>query len=147
MGALDTVSDFVSYLTKKERFILSGKLGWAAGEEDLLAFYLKRINDEDQHDFVIPAGCQFISVGEGLWAEFTTHRQRYAQLRANQVSYMWDALIETFAKHILGGTSHFNSHTAIADRERIFRFLAREGRTRRRLFGRSSLGNHEGYAC
>src|SRR5207248_1477428 len=54
MHALDTISDFVSYLTKKEDFIKSGRLSWAAGEEELLTFYLKRVNEDDQHDFVIP---------------------------------------------------------------------------------------------
>jgi hypothetical protein len=37
MGMLDTITDFVTYLTKKEDFIQSDQLIIAAGEEDLLA--------------------------------------------------------------------------------------------------------------
>ena len=36
MMSLDTVSDFVAYLTKKEQFITAGNLATAFGEEDLL---------------------------------------------------------------------------------------------------------------
>ena len=41
LGTLDTVTDFVDYLTKKERLITGGRLIAAAGEEELLAYYLK----------------------------------------------------------------------------------------------------------
>ncbi|MCB9421431.1 MAG: hypothetical protein H6667_16630 [Ardenticatenaceae bacterium] len=44
LNTLDTISDFVSYLTKKEQFIESGQLVAAAGEDDLLAYYLKHLN-------------------------------------------------------------------------------------------------------
>jgi hypothetical protein len=37
LAKLDTITDFVRYLTKKEEFIASGKLVSAAGEEELLA--------------------------------------------------------------------------------------------------------------
>jgi hypothetical protein len=43
MTELDTIRDFVAYLQKKERFISSGRLACAAGEEELLAEYLKRM--------------------------------------------------------------------------------------------------------
>lgn len=40
LKTLDTITDFVDYLERKERFITSGNLISAAGEEDLLAHYL-----------------------------------------------------------------------------------------------------------
>ncbi len=46
LNTLDTVTDFVNYLAKKEKFITSGKLAVACGEEDLLAFYLKKIDTD-----------------------------------------------------------------------------------------------------
>ena len=52
MGELDTVTDFTSYLRKKEKFIRSGHLIAAHGEEDLLAQYLKQMNRSGEHDFV-----------------------------------------------------------------------------------------------
>lgn len=39
LNELDTISDFIDYLEKKEEFITSGKLISAAGEEDLLAHF------------------------------------------------------------------------------------------------------------
>jgi hypothetical protein len=37
MKTLDTITDFTNYLMRKERFIISGKLALASGEDDLLA--------------------------------------------------------------------------------------------------------------
>jgi hypothetical protein len=42
LGALDTVSDFVAYLKRKEKLLRSGRLVAAPGEDDLLAVYLAR---------------------------------------------------------------------------------------------------------
>lgn len=139
MTYLDTVTDFVNYLTKKEEYILSGKSLLAAGEEDLLAFYLKDMNSDEEHDFVIPQDINCLVVGEGFWEEFRNSPQRKAQFEANRISYAWDALIENFTHHIFAGTSHFLSHPSINEQERIFRFLAREPRTRRRMLAKGLL--------
>src|SRR5712692_1816620 len=134
MSTLDTVADFGAYLTKKEAFILSGNLAFAAGEEELLAFYLKDLNQHGDHDFVWPANFQAVGLIEGLWDEFTQRPERRAQIAANQVSYAWDGLIEAFSGHVLAGTQHFTTHPGygnLGNQEKIFRFLAREPRTRR----------------
>jgi hypothetical protein len=133
MSTLDTITDFVSYLSKKERFILDGYLGWAAGEDDLLAYYLRHLNADGVHDFVVPPGHNAIFIGEGLWPEFARHPQRLAQVTADEISYSWDALIESFSRHILAKTQHFTSHPDVWDQEKGLRFLAREPRTRRRM--------------
>jgi hypothetical protein len=110
MKMLDTITDFVSYLEKKETFVLSGKLCWAAGEEELLAHYLKDINENQEHDFLVPAKFTAISLPEGLWNRFIRSTERRYQKKANEVSYAWDALIEQFAHHILENTQHFTTH-------------------------------------
>lgn len=133
MQTLDTVSDFVAYLQKKEAFVLSGRLGMAAGEEELLAHYLKRLNPNDEHDFVVPSILDKIYLAEGDWEEFTTNPQRLAQIEANKVSYFWDSLIEEFCRHIYAGTSYMISHPNLRDQEKLFRLAARETRTRRRM--------------
>jgi hypothetical protein len=142
MNTLDTVSDFVEYLTKKERFILSGRLGFAAGEEELLAFYLMDLNDLGEHDFIVPSHITKVAIVEGLWEEFTRSPERLAQLAANEVSYSWDALIEAFSIHVLAGTQYYTTHPGyenLSPQEKIFRFLAREPRTRRRFLVRGLL--------
>jgi hypothetical protein len=133
LRTLDTVKDFVEYLVRKERFITAGKLGFAAGEEDLLAYYLSRIGSDGWHDFILPGGMHFIGIDEGLWLNYQQHPQRLAQLQADEISYQWDGLIERFNKNILNDTQYETTARGVAHSERLVRFLAREPRTRRRL--------------
>lgn len=139
MSARDTIADFVHYLSKKEALIESGKLGSAAGEEDLLAFYLKDINDNDEHDFILPKDCDKIVINEGHWERFLRSPERAAQVQADEVSYLWDHLIEKFTHHFLNGTSPVCSHPTYKDQEKLFRLFARESRFRRRILSQSLL--------
>lgn len=139
LTTLDTATDFTDYLTKKEEFIQSGKPLLAAGEEDLLAFYLRKMNPEGKHDIIMPPEFDALIVAEGLWEDFKNSPQRKAQNEANRISYAWDDLIEGFTHHVLAGTSEYISHPSVNEQERIFRFLAREPRTRRRLLGRALI--------
>jgi hypothetical protein len=140
LRTLDTISDFVNYLARKEAFIQSGRLAFAAGEDDLLAFYLKYLNDQGEQDFVVPDGVDGVLIDEGLWEEFEAHPQRLAQVRANEVSYAWDELIEKFNHHILAGTWYDRFKATARDREKAVRMLAAECRTARRGLAQSLLG-------
>lgn len=134
---LDTVSDFVGYLRKKEAFISSGRLGMAAGEEALLGWYVGKINDDDEHDFVVPseAGGKLLALSESRWHDFLKSGERRRKLEADEVSYFWDGLIEEFAGHFMAGTSHHltDVESTHYDFEKVLRFFARESRLRRRL--------------
>lgn len=141
MKTVDTISDFIHYLTKKEELIQSGKLVMASGEDDLLAHYLKHIDENGEHTF-FPESEQSVNaiyISEGIWEGFCKHPSRLAQIRANQVSYSWDLLIEKFIYHITTGTSYRMSHPDINAQEEGFRFLAKENRTRRRFLSESLL--------
>jgi hypothetical protein len=133
LRTLDTVKDFVEYLVRKERFITAGKLGFAAGEEDLLAYYLRQIGPDGWYDFILPRGMHFILIEEGLWHGYQQHPQRLAQLQADEISYLWDGLIERFNKNILNDTQYETTARGVSHSERLVRFLAREPRTRRRF--------------
>lgn len=137
MQTLDTITDFVMYLTKKERLIQRGQLVCAAGEDDLLAYYLSDINDDGEHDFIVPHDVDALSIDESFWEGFVRNPRRIAQLEEDKVSYMWDMLIERFTEHILAGTQYYTTHADVKQSERLFRFFAREPRTRRRLLARS----------
>jgi hypothetical protein len=139
LGTLDTAADFTAYLTKKETFLQNQTI-FAAGEEELLALYLKDLDENDEHNFVLPTGYNAIALGEGYWEEFKIHPQRQAQIEANRISYFWDDLIERFNKHLLQGTRHFTTHPKIKDIEIAHRFMARENRTRRRMLSEAFLG-------
>jgi hypothetical protein len=132
MRTLDTITDFVSYLAKKEAFIQSGHLKFATGEEDLLAFYLRYLNEQGEHDFDVPPNVDSVFIDEGLWQEFEESPQRRGQIEANEVSYSWDKLIEKFSRHILAGTWYDRFDMTVKHRESAVRWLASECRTVRR---------------
>ena len=139
MSTLDTITDFVEYLTKKEQFITSGRLLWASGEDDLLAYYLRDIDENEEYNFITQPNVKGVVVEEGLWESFSKSPERQAQIEANEVSYAWDALIEAFSHHAFAGTSYYQSHPGLNNHERSLRLLAREPRTRRRMLARALL--------
>lgn len=72
---LDTIRDLSDYLTARQRLISNGNLHSAAGEEDLLAVYLKDVNERGEHDFVWTTGKslqpnQKIVVQEGSYKNY-----------------------------------------------------------------------------
>jgi len=133
LQTLDTVSDFVSYLEKKEALFRSDMAGLVPGEEDLLAFYLMKTNDGGKHDFVLDGDFNAFYLEEGFWEDFCVNPQRLVQIEQNQISYLWDGLIERFSHHALNATLHFTNHTELSDTEIGLRFMARESRLTRRL--------------
>jgi hypothetical protein len=133
LETLDTITDFTAYLTKKERF-LTGRMGViAAGEEELLAVYLRRLNETGEHDFMIDGKYDDVVFEEGFWNEFVVSPERRAQIEADKISYFWDTLIEKFSFHAMTGTQYLTTGEPIGEQEIMFRFLAREPRTRRRM--------------
>jgi len=139
LATLDTITDFVEYLTRKEALMRGDRAVMAAGEEDLLAFYLSDIDENEQHAFVVPEDVNAVLVDEGHWEHFSQHQQRHAQIEANEVSYAWDALIEQFNRHIIDRTQYYTSHDSVRVSEKIVRLLARESRTKRRMLASGLL--------
>ena len=132
LHTLDTAPDFIAYLEKKERLISSGLAVFATGEEEMLAWYLKKINSGGEHDFVTDSNVTSVFFDEGLWANFSNSPQRAAQIEADDVSYHWDRLIDRFSKHMLGGTQYFPPTATLSENEICVRFMAAEPRLRRR---------------
>lgn len=134
---LDTASDFVAYLGKKEDFILSGKLFAAAGEEDLLATYLVDINDEGVHDFLVPDGYDQVVIDQGHWANILQHPQYIQKRLEDEVSYLWDHVIDFMAGHTMNGTLEEGMQIGLGDHEKLLRTVAAENRLSRRLLAAS----------
>ena len=103
LGELDTVTDFVAYLSRKEEFVASGKLYRAAGEEDLLGFYLRDVGPDGHHDFVLPRDTSVAAVDEGLYAHLRSQPEYIAGKLADRDSLLWDRLIEHFSQHVFEG--------------------------------------------
>ncbi|WP_152976959.1 hypothetical protein [Burkholderia pseudomallei] len=134
---MDTASDFISYLRDRESFLSSNIRVAAAGEEQLVASYLRNGNelrrsflpplaDDRQPDVVVIDESHF----EGLM-----RRPEYvAKKRLDRPSYEWDKLIERFIR--LGdptlvapaGYAQENRET-----EEALRVIASESRFRRRI--------------
>jgi hypothetical protein len=135
MNTLDTISDFTSYLVKKEKLLTGAMRISAAGEEEMLALYLKNLNSNEEHEFIFPGGgkADGVFLAEGLWEGHIASPERRAQLRADKVSYAWDKLIESFTHHAMTGTQYFNSGSTLNRQEHMYRAMAREPRTRRRV--------------
>ena len=90
----------------------------------MLAFYLSDIDENEQHAFVVPQDVNAVFIEEGYWEHFSQHPQRRAQLEENEVSYVWDALIEQFNGHIIARTQYYTSHDSVRVSEKIVRLLA-----------------------
>lgn len=143
MRSLDTITDFVNYLHKKELLVRSKRWIWSTGEEELLANYLANVDSHGAHDFDFPdvAPGTHIIVTEGNWAEFCMSPQRVAQQKQNRISYFWDRLIEHFNEHALAGTSYVHPEDeggiSLGEHEELMRYLALEPRYVRRTFSES----------
>lgn len=140
MSELDTISDFVNYLVNRESFLSGKKFDvLAMGEEELLATYLATA-DATAHDHRFPdfePGTLFL-IQEGEWQKLTTSARYKARHQANEISYVWDDLIEYQASHMIAGTSDgWGSTGTEQSAETVLRKMASESRVERRLLGRS----------
>lgn len=139
LNTLDTITDFTDYLSKKEELLRSQASITATGEEDLLAFYLKNVNDKGLHDFVAPKGAKHIEFEYGHWHDFQRSVEFISKQEADKRSYYWDSLIEQFTSHFINNTQHFSTHSEIRDIERVLRFMASESRLERRMLANAFI--------
>ncbi|BCM25088.1 hypothetical protein ZMTM_13470 [Methyloradius palustris] len=140
LGELDTISDFISYLTKKEeRFTTPGSDFLIPGEEELVAFYLQHYDfRREEYYFPVVPEDALVVLQEGGWRRLKKSRQYQARCEENEISYLWDTLIEFQNDHILAGSAE----ALIGDSnpvmyERIMRMMAEENRLSRRSLGES----------
>jgi hypothetical protein len=141
---LDTVPDLVHYLKCKEDFLQQpGIVVSVPGEEELLARYMTTIRGGQHALPFAPKGIDFIALPEGDWDTYASSPQRAAKRKADQISYLWDALIEHHSSFIRSGTA-LTLPEQMPDQvnhERIMRALAEQNRLARR-----DLSEHLHYA-
>jgi len=138
---LDTASDFVAYLVDREQFIRSGRLLMASGEDDLLAHYLTEVDGFSWRSFLIPDDPQAqVIIPEGDWEQLQKDTAWIARKRADEVSYVWDDVIERFNSCILDGSSSAYPFADFTSQELAVRAMAREPRLHRRVLA-SALGD------
>lgn len=147
---LDTITDFRDYLCARERLISIDGLFSAAGEEDLLAVYLKDINERGNHDFVWSPGVAIVEgqkliIEEGAYGHYRSASPYRRKKIADRQSYIWDRLIEKFAKHYSAGTlaevpKFLGNDGRHGGAELGLRYMALERRVQRRSHSKALLG-------
>jgi len=141
---LDTVSDFVSYLSKKEAFVEEGKLYFSAGEENLLGVYLKEINERSEHDFILPSDYAHMLVRADVWSDLQTRPEFIYKKKNDRISYLWDSIIQTFSRHQMSDSLLPYGERRIAENEGVLRIMARENRLSRRILSMAFMGVAKG---
>jgi len=140
LNELDTLKDFVEYLSEKERFIRNIKSLMYTGEEDLLYHYVQNF-DSNRKCHVFCDETKFdikkdeLAFFEEDWNVLKNNPRYIAKQKENEVSYFWDGLIQKTAKNFLNGTIISNG---IKDNrvihEGAIKYMALEDRICRRQF-------------
>jgi hypothetical protein len=136
---LDTITDLMKYLYEKHAFFDSLSSLCVAGEEELLAHYLLGSDEKSDYHLTAPDGVDALYINEGFWADLTSRPEYYGKKRADQISYLWDRIIDDFTQHLFSGT--LQAHTlSFQDLERALRAMAKERRLYRRMLSRALYG-------
>lgn len=141
---LDTVSDFVTYLHRKELFLGNPQRQIVApGEEQLLAIYMTNLGPDGEHDFVLPGHKpgnpepDIAFLDENFWDAMVHDPMFLAKKAADRASYAWDTLISRFIKYGLPRPEQAALQDWSENQEQALRHMARESRLHRRLLGQS----------
>lgn len=143
LGELDTITDFVWYLAKRQRLFTNTPHVTASGEEQLLQVYLTSMSAANEHDFVFP-----INRSEGtpdtIWlADEGFSMASHPQYRAKQIqdhpSYLWDQILDHIAQNVLDGTLLESDDIEVRYHQESLQQLAREPRLSRRVLSKSLL--------
>ncbi|WP_313031163.1 hypothetical protein [Brucella sp.] len=137
MTELDTITDFVNYLSEKEKFLAQDKVLFCPGEEDLLGFYLNNMSQNGEPSFdlngvEIEEG-QKIFISEEQWDYYRSSEFRKMRLALAKDGLFIDRLIEHFTSYVREGTLAYGNEAGLTGNERNLRFLAAEPRIQRAL--------------
>jgi len=125
---LDTISDFVDYLSEKEKFLSNTSVIINGGEENLLAIYL-------HNDRQFPYEVDTIFLEDDLWEGVSNQPEFKAKLQKDAESYVWDKLIEVWCDGGLDRKKWLGPDMSESELELAIRVLVRENRFSRRILG------------
>lgn len=135
MNELDTITDFIKYLSDKEAMYRSGTqtIFNGGGEEDVLALYLhqNRVFPTDQE----PGRPDTIILDDDLWETFSRKPEYLRKKKADKDGYIWDSLLEVYCRDVLNENLEIGS--SVTELEKVARTMARESRFNRRMLGTS----------
>ncbi|CBN55164.1 MULTISPECIES: NERD domain-containing protein [Kamptonema] len=123
---LDTISDFVNYLSDTEKFLSKTSVIINGGEENLLAIYLHNGRQ-------FPSEVDMMILEDDLWEGFSNKPEFKAKLQRDAESYTWDRLIEFLCDGGFDGENWLGPD--MSESELAIRVLVREHRFSRRILG------------
>jgi hypothetical protein len=139
ISEIDTITDFVRYLSKREEFLTTHEKLVATGEEELLAQYFANA-DEDGHCFRNrEQPYENVVFREGGWREINRNTRFAARRATYRQSYFWDRLIRFFIDQLGRETLDGARGMSTSDLEECVREMASESRFRRRLLSDSAI--------
>lgn len=124
---LDTIADLTDYLSAREGLHTEGRQTMAVEEADVLAVYLHRGRKFPE--------ANALRFEKGSWDELVRRPEKRAKDERDEISYLWDSLIEGVNRGVLSGNLEFGS--SLSENERALRVMARESRFARRILGGS----------
>ena len=131
LSELDTFHDFMHYMVEKERVIKNSIFLSYAGEEDLLANYIRNFDKVNKEHFICDKKNSGLVIQEGLWNDFIKTPAYKSMKEENKISYFWDDLLQSFCDDALNDRLKGNGDVFLG-RSGIYE-MAKEPRFFRRL--------------
>lgn len=140
-GELDTFWDFTTYLDAKVEAVRKFDVLSYCGEEDLLAHYFLNYDATSKRYRIGPREGEYNSVhiGEGEWSDFVKLPQYENRKRANEISYVWDDLIQKTCQNALDGT--LGGNAKLLEGRSAIHEMAREPRLSRRALSENMINS------
>lgn len=132
-----TITDFVKYLSEKEKAIRLEGLACSGGEESTLALYLLN-NEKLINDSVKKTGNKFV-IHEYMWNEYICSEIAELNNAFHKGSFFWDRLIQSFSSCILEGNVGLGQENDFHSHEMALRELASEGRASRYMLSKNFI--------
>lgn len=127
---LDTIRDFLDYLTKKELLVKSNKKLFLMGEEDLLGFYLS-------NGLSFPEDADTIIFHDDIWKGLQNDKDYKKYKEDIKVSYQWDKIINILIDDYRD--NKLVKETSRDDLELTLRDMSRENRQSRKILSEKFL--------
>ena len=133
LAELDTVRDLLWYFEAKEHAIKKYRHLACSGEEELLANYFCNFDKKTENHYIGEKNKKFntFMACDGLWQEFTESEAYQRKKAEDEVSYLWDELLQKTLQHALDGTltgnaNAFKGKSASVEMAKEPRFSRRE---------------------
>jgi hypothetical protein len=126
---LNTATDFIEYLTAKEKAVREQHLALCLGEEEILASYFQ--GDKKIIPDNILRQQSLVSIPEGEWAHYIKSFQYQQAISIKRGSVFWDGLIENSSQSILAANVGYFGEKPFSMHEAAIREVAKESRSSR----------------